>query len=108
MTFNLSVPDLMSAERLLLRAGYHAHNDPRTGEHSLAKRLFAAGHFPKYHAYLEVRSGGLVVNLHLDQKQPSYSGGHMHSGEYEGPLLERERDRILKALSLPGASATRN
>jgi hypothetical protein len=27
-------------------------------------------------------------------KQASYAVGHMHGGEYEGPLLDKERERI--------------
>jgi hypothetical protein len=30
----------------------------------------------------------------VDQKQPSYGVGHMHSGDYEGPIVEREMERI--------------
>lgn len=92
------LPGLQSpadAERAVLRAGYHAHLDPRTRERSLAKRLSTAGHYPRYHVYLEQTGDGVSANLHLDQKQPSYGAGHAHSGEYDGPLIERERDRIL-------------
>ena len=43
-------------------------------------------------------------NLHLDQKKPSYFGhrslgegrlkGHAHSGDYDGPVVEGEAERI--------------
>ena len=91
--------DMILAERFLLRAGYHSHTDPRTGERSLARRLSSVGHYPRYHVYLDVRSEGARVNLHLDQKQPSYgAGSHAHAGEYDGAVIERERDRILSLI----------
>ena len=34
------------------------------------------------------------MNLHLDQKEASYSGTSAHGGEYKGPLVEREMQRI--------------
>lgn len=96
MRFLLSgISSLIDAERAILRAGYHAHRDFRTRERSLAKRLSSAGHYPRYHVYLETTPSGVSANLHVDQKQPSYGVGHAHSGEYEGTLIERERDRIL-------------
>ena len=50
--------------------------------------------FPRLHAYVEERNGGARVSLHIDQRQPSYEGSKAHGGEYSGPLLEREMDRI--------------
>lgn len=96
MDFYLHPRDRVRPETILLRAGYHQHRDPHTGSQSFAKRLGTVGHYPRFHAYLETRSEGIRVGLHLDQKQPSYgSGSHAHAGEYEGPLLLRERDRIV-------------
>ena len=50
--------------------------------------------FPRLHAYVEERGGGARVSLHIDQRQPSYEGSKAHGGEYAGPLLEREMDRL--------------
>ncbi len=36
----------------------------------------------------------MVFSLHLDQKKASYGTNHMHSGEYEGPTIEKEMLRI--------------
>jgi len=38
--------------------------------------------------------------LHLDQKQPSYGtkGVHAHNGEYFGPMIDEEADRIREIL----------
>lgn len=37
---------------------------------------------------------GFIINLHLDQKKPSYAGTSAHAGEYEGPVVEREASRL--------------
>lgn len=50
--------------------------------------------YPRFHAYIEDRNGGMQVNLHLDQKQASYEGSHAHGGEYEGTLVTKEMERI--------------
>src|SRR3989338_10126679 len=34
------------------------------------------------------------LNLHLDQKKPSYAGAHAHNAEYEGELVEAEGKRL--------------
>ena len=78
---------------LIRRAGYSEHFDARSGETSYSRRL-DRNIFPKFHVYLSERDGGVEVSLHLDQKQPSYGVGHMHSGDYDGPLIERELERI--------------
>jgi len=62
-------------------------------EASCMRRL--SGHdYPRYHAYIKKEETTLVINLHIDQKKPSYEGSRAHSGEYEGDLVEREMERI--------------
>jgi len=78
---------------LIRRAGYSEHYDNRSRETSYARRL-GTGVFPKFHVYLSERAGGVEVSIHIDQKQPSYGVGHAHSGDYDGPLIERELERI--------------
>lgn len=89
---NKSELALMPA-RLIQRAGYHEHRDHRSSEVSYARR-FTPNIFPKFHVYLTDRGATVEISLHLDQKQPSYGVGHMHSGDYEGPLVEKEMERI--------------
>ncbi|MEK7452164.1 MAG: hypothetical protein AAB664_02405 [Patescibacteria group bacterium] len=68
------------------------------GETSYAKRVSAAN-FPRYHAYIEDKSEGLQINLHVDQKEASHEGSHAHSGEYDGPLVEAEMAYFTKAIT---------
>jgi hypothetical protein len=51
--------------------------------------------YPRFHVYLrEEEDDDLILNLHLDQKRPSYKGTTAHSGEYEGKIVENEVERI--------------
>lgn len=98
MTVNISRPS--NSRVALQRVGYAAFRDPRTGSESYVRRL-ANGFYPRFHLYAEERGEQLRLNLHLDQKQPSYGGGsHMHSGEYEGSTVEQEMQRILAGLQV--------
>lgn len=50
--------------------------------------------YPRFHAYVKMQGKDLVVNLHLDQKKPSYQGSHRHSAEYDTELVVQEAERI--------------
>lgn len=65
-------------------------------EHELvfAKSLSGTS-YPRFHAYCKSMPNAVfAVNLHLDQKRPTYHGVAAHSGEYSGPLVEAEAQRI--------------
>lgn len=88
---------------LIRRAGYAEFRDPNTREISYVRRL-RGDFFPRFHCYLEEEAGNVVINIHLDQKQPSYRarGVRAHAGDYSGPVVEQEADRI-KAILAPSA-----
>ena len=77
---------------LLRRCGY-GEIIAKSGEVSYVKRL-GREFYPRLHAYPEESASGLIVNLHLDMKKPSYEGFTAHSGEYEGSMIEKEAERI--------------
>lgn len=54
--------------------------------------------YPRFHLFIKEEKDELTFNLHLDQKRPSYSGSPAHSGEYEGELVGKERERIKKII----------
>ncbi len=83
----------MTGEQLLRKAGYGELRDRRSSERSWFKR-FGPEFYPRFHAYVEEGADGLTVKLHLDQKKPTYEGFSAHSGEYEGPAVEREAQRL--------------
>lgn len=96
----------LQARTLIRRAGYAEHVDRRSGETSYVRRLSPSGFYPRFHAYLHPREdGSLMIRLHIDQKQPSYGVGHAHSGEYDGPLLEGEKVRIMEFINKEIAAA---
>lgn len=68
--------------------------DEKTGELSLVRRLSGAD-YPRFHVYVKKEGDEITVNLHLDQKKPSYEGSAAHSGEYEdSEILQKEAERI--------------
>ncbi|OGY62781.1 MAG: hypothetical protein A2745_00715 [Candidatus Harrisonbacteria bacterium RIFCSPHIGHO2_01_FULL_44_13] len=78
---------------LLRQADYHQETDRKTGEVSFVKNIDGRD-FPRFHIYAEEKEGGWQINLHLDQKRPSYSGTSAHAGEYDGEVIEKEAGRI--------------
>ena len=89
---------LDTPRNLLRRCGYAEIVDRRSGEVSYVRRL-RNEFYPRLHAYPEEQDSGLVINLHLDMKKPSYEGFTRHSGEYEGPLLDAEAERIMSIVT---------
>ncbi len=84
---------------LMRRASYgYERKDSQTGELSFSKRL-GANRYPRFHVYVKKDGDTMTVNLHLDQKQPSYEGATAHSGEYEGELVEQEAEMIKLAIN---------
>lgn len=92
--FNGNLADKMRS------AGYHHDGqDPKTGE-SRFYRSLSSGLYPRFHIYgiLNKASKTLSLSLHLDQKAPVYQGSTAHGGDYEGPVLEREAEKLRGSL----------
>ncbi|HLD28130.1 MAG TPA: hypothetical protein VJB67_00785 [Patescibacteria group bacterium] len=85
----IQIPDNLNPLFVIRRASYGQVRDRRASQASFARRL-GFGIYPRFHAYIN----GQVINLHLDQKQASYQGSNMHSGEYDGETVENEASRI--------------
>lgn len=82
---------------LMRRAGYSfLKKDEQTGEMSFV-RVMGAGGYPRFHAYVKQDGTGVQINLHLDQKKPSYQGSAAHSGEYENEGLVQREAEMLKS-----------
>ncbi|MCX6720999.1 MAG: hypothetical protein NT026_00070 [Candidatus Staskawiczbacteria bacterium] len=71
--------------------------DTNDNEFNLVRKL-TGDNYPRFHAYVTQQGTDFSFSLHLDQKKPSYEGSHAHSGEYFGPVVETEADRIKEAL----------
>ncbi len=96
------VPD---PELFIRRTGYALLRDRNGNIKSFAKR-FHGELFPRFHLYLEENTAEWLLNLHLDQKAPVYSGVTAHSGDYDGPVVEQELARIEGLL--PGSAPSQN
>jgi hypothetical protein len=93
----------MAPEQWLRRAGYTYYRDRRTGKDSFSRRL-GNGFFPKLHMYVDEQNEKIIFNLHLDQKQASYTGARMHNAEHDGEVVVEEIARLRSFLSSSGAS----
>ncbi len=82
---------------MMRRLGYaHIYNQFSKQE-SYVRRL-GSGLYPRFHLYADVEEQALELNLHLDQKKPSYKGHAAHSAEYSGLLVRAEMDRIINII----------
>ncbi len=86
-----------NARNLMRRLGYGEHRGH--GDQLSYARRISGQPFPRYHAYVEDKDGGIQVNLHVDQKEASYTGSSAHSGEYEGPLVASEMRRLAQSIA---------
>jgi hypothetical protein len=79
--------------------GYLIIDTRENGEYNMVRKL-TGNHYPRFHAYVKQQGLDFVFSLHLDQKAPIYKGVgvHAHSGEYFGPVVEDEGDRIKNIL----------
>jgi len=73
--------------------------DTKGSEYNLVRKL-TGQNYPRFHAYVKQSGVNFNFSLHLDQKKPSYEGAHAHSGEYFGPVVETESDRIKQILKI--------
>lgn len=100
MEFRLKGPFRNTIYNLMRGIGYHyIEKIGRTGEIAFVNPV-GGNQFPRYHLYIKTdeKSGDLLCDIHIDQKAPIYKGYTAHSGEYSGPVVEREAKRIQGAL----------
>jgi len=78
---------------LTRRIAYHVDRKNK----SFSKRL-GSGEFPRFHIYIKQVKEALEFSLHLDQKGACYDAQTAHSGDYDGEVLENEKERIINLL----------
>ncbi len=62
--------------------------------HESYTRVMSASGYPRFHLYINQNETQYILNLHFDQKRPSYGKETAHSGEYDGKVVEDEARRI--------------
>ena len=74
--------------------------DTNQNEYNMVRRL-DRDNYPRFHAYVKQQGDNYIFSLHLDQKKPIYgaAGVHAHNGEYFGPVVENEANRIKNAVN---------
>jgi hypothetical protein len=100
MTFSLPKKRIYQIlPQALRKASYFMINDRLSGKTSYVRRLSNSQFYPRFHLYVTETETDYKFDLHLDQKKPSYQGSRAHSGEYDEPIVEQEKNRILNSLS---------
>jgi len=91
----ITVSATQALPELIRKIGYFL-NDNKSGEINCLKRLRAGQPWPRYHLYIKQQDGKYLLNLHIDQKADTrhYNPTSAHNGEYDGPLVEQEINRI--------------
>ena len=81
------------------KIGYVIIDTQPNGQYNLVRKI-QYDSFPRFHVYLTQQGDNYIFSLHLDQKKPVYgaSGAHAHNGEYFGPIIDTEADRIKSLL----------
>jgi hypothetical protein len=92
MKLSVTAPLPDSPRSIMRRLGY-GETPGHKGETSYARRIRGTP-FPRLHAYVNETPTGIDINVHLDQKAPSYEGSRAHSGEYGGPIVSQEIARM--------------
>ena len=82
----------------LRRCGYFSISSRFTGQSSFVRRLSGTQRYPRYHLYVDDLAENFRFNLHLDQKEQSYKGSTAHSGDYDEPAVEQEKQRIISLI----------
>ena len=94
-SINLSGQTLYTCMR---NAGYAPERASHTTSNTKSKfhRLLGGRPYPKFHLYcaLSADAKSATLNLHLDQKKPSYKGTHAHAAEHDGAIVKAEVRRI--------------
>lgn len=98
----ISIPAAISdsTKVVMQKLGYFENYDHRTRKISYIKRLSREGFYPRFHVYVDETRNGRLINLHLDQKKPSYAGASAHNAEYDSDVVRREAQRMQAVLSI--------
>jgi len=80
---------------------YHAWGNAVAEQKQFIRPLATGGAYPRFHIYLRynARTKDIALSLHFDQRRTVYQGAKAHGGEYEGEIVKKEAERIIKFYS---------
>ncbi len=78
------------------RAGYIFQR--QEGKEMSFVRPFSSSGYPRFHAYISVDGGQLIVNVHYDAKKETYGENTRHHGEYENEGVLKDEIKRLKMI----------
>ena len=86
------------AGEFLRQAGF-AYIYDKVREHGSYIKRLTRDHYPRLHVYVMDKRDKeghdlVVIEMHLDQKQASYTGVKMHNAEYDGEVVEAEIESL--------------
>ncbi len=93
MDIDLPFDFKQNLRNFLRKCSYSEFVDPYNQKTSYTKR-FSRDYYPRFHLYINEKDGKFILNLHLDQKKPSYAGSHAHNAHYFGGIVEKDAPRI--------------
>ncbi len=99
MKISFNLQQLGQNPNIWLRRAAYVFIPERFGQAESFARRLSSDPYPRFHIYVNITTDSLnqkIVNfdLHLDQKKPGYSGYKRHNAEYDGELVEREKQRL--------------
>ncbi len=94
MKITIPVKITDATRNVMRKLSYFENYDRRTNQISYIKRLSKEGFYPRFHVYVDENQTGRTINLHLDQKKPSYAGASAHNAEYDSDVVRREGERM--------------
>ncbi len=80
-------------QNAMRKIGYQPIGMSDRGEMNCIRPMMGAD-YPRFHIYSKEENNEIVINLHLDQKKPSYAGSHAHAGDYDSDVVHNEVARI--------------
>ncbi|KPJ73088.1 hypothetical protein AMJ48_02490 [Parcubacteria bacterium DG_74_1] len=96
MRFEIEGPFKENIYILMRKINYYFFKkDEQKGELEFAR---PAKGYPRFHLFVKTKDDSLILNLHLDQKKPTYEGVPAHAGEYDSETVQKEAGRIKEIL----------
>ncbi len=84
---------------LMRKLGYKSLGRSRKENELSFVRPLRGDYYPRFHIIIKLDIGSnFLFNIHLDQKRSSYKGSLAHSAEYDGPIIDTEKERIEKII----------